>query len=82
MPEEAIQKVVAAAMAIKKKQGAGNRKDEAFRGSDEEKEMIRKVMTGQARSVIRKVFGDDFDAALGDFILPRSKRGKGLASQK
>ena len=43
MPEEAIQKVVAAAMAIKKKQGAGNRKDEAFRGSDEEKEMMKKM---------------------------------------
>tara|TARA_E500000318_G_C3376446_1_gene140526 strand:- start:230 stop:427 length:198 start_codon:yes stop_codon:yes gene_type:complete len=56
--------------------------DEYENLSDEEKEMIRKVMTGKARSVIRKVFGDDFDAALGEFILPRSKRGKGLASQK
>ena len=42
--------------------------DEYENLSDEEKEMIRKVMTGKARSVIRKVFGDDFDAALGEFI--------------
>jgi len=43
MPEDAIQKIVDAAMAIKKKQAAGNRQDEAFRGSDEEKEMMKKM---------------------------------------
>ena len=43
MPEDAIQKIVDAAMAIKKKKAAGNRQDEAFRGSDEEKEMMKKM---------------------------------------
>ena len=50
--------------------------------SDAEKETIRKFMAGPARRIIGKVFGDEFDTALGAFMLPKAKRGKGLASQQ
>ena len=50
--------------------------------SDDEKETIRKFMAGPARRVISKVLGDEFDTALGAFMLPKAKRGKGLASQQ
>jgi len=50
--------------------------------TDEEKEIIRKLMNSPARSVISKVFGPEFDAALGQFMLPMSQRGKGLAARQ
>ena len=50
--------------------------------SDDEKETIRKFMSGPARRIIGKVFGEEFDSALGAFMLPKAKRGKGLASQQ
>tara|TARA_R110001583_G_scaffold4706_1_gene26814 strand:+ start:2616 stop:2813 length:198 start_codon:yes stop_codon:yes gene_type:complete len=49
--------------------------------SDEEKEIIRKVMTGPEREILKKVFGLEFVSAMGNFVLPLSKRGKGLASK-
>ena len=49
--------------------------------TDEEKEIIRRVMNGPARTIIGKVFGLEFDAALGQFMLPRAERGTGLASR-
>ena len=50
--------------------------------SDADKEIIRKFMAGPARRIIGKGFGDEFDTALGAFMLPKAKRGKGLASQQ
>lgn len=50
--------------------------------TDEEKEIIRKVMNGPARNIIGKVFGPEFDAALGQFMLPIAERGKGLAARQ
>jgi len=50
--------------------------------TDEEKEIIRRLMNSPARSVIAKVFGTEFDAALGQFMLPMSQRGKGLAARQ
>ena len=51
--------------------------------SDEEKEIIRKFMNSDARRIIGKVFGADFDAALGQFIkpLPEKQQKKGLAAK-
>jgi hypothetical protein len=50
--------------------------------TDDEKEIIRKLMNGPARAVIGKVFGPEFDAALGQFMLPIAERGKGLAARQ
>jgi hypothetical protein len=50
--------------------------------SDEEKEIIRRVMNSPAREVISKVFGPEFDAALGQFMLPMAQRGRGLATRQ
>ena len=55
--------------------------DNYYKLSDEEKELIRKVMSGPTREIIRKVFGPDFDAVLGEFMLPKVERGRGLASR-
>ena len=49
--------------------------------SDEEKELIRRLMNGPARQIIAKVFGPEFDAALGNFMLPIAERGRGLAAR-
>jgi hypothetical protein len=49
--------------------------------SDEEKEIIRRLMNGPARQVISKVFGPELDAALGSFMLPLAERGRGLAAR-
>ena len=50
--------------------------------SDEEKEIIRRLMNGPARQIIAKVFGPAFDAALGQFMLPVAQRGRGLAARQ
>ena len=50
--------------------------------SDEEKEIIRKLMNSPARNVISKMFGPEFDSALGQFMLPIAERGKGLAARQ
>jgi len=50
--------------------------------SDEEKEIIRRFMNGPARDIIGKVFGAEFNSALGNFMLPLAERGAGLASKK
>jgi hypothetical protein len=49
----------------------------------EEREVIRKFMNSDARRIIGKVFGADFDAALGQFIkpLPEKQQKKGLAAK-
>lgn len=49
--------------------------------TDEEKEIIRRLMNSPARGVIAKVFGPEFDAALGQFMLPMAERGRGLAAR-
>ena len=49
--------------------------------SDKEKDMIRKVMTGPERDILKKIFGMEFVSAMGNFMLPLAKRGKGLASK-
>ena len=49
--------------------------------TDEEKEIIRRVMNGPAREIIGKVFGPEFNAALGQFMLPMAERGRGLAAR-
>ena len=49
--------------------------------SDEEKETIRRFMNGPARIIIGKIFGEDFDRALGQFMVPKSNRGRGLAAR-
>jgi len=49
----------------------------------EEREVIRAFMNGPARRIIGKVFGPDFDAALGQFLKPLPKKQKkGLAAKK
>tara|TARA_A100000171_G_C2024968_1_gene92918 strand:- start:51 stop:248 length:198 start_codon:yes stop_codon:yes gene_type:complete len=55
--------------------------DNYDRLSEEEKEIIRNVMRGPTREIIRKVFGQEFDNALGSFMLPISERGRGLATR-
>tara|TARA_R100001369_G_C3234222_1_gene152747 strand:- start:354 stop:557 length:204 start_codon:yes stop_codon:yes gene_type:complete len=48
----------------------------------EEREVIRAFMDGPARRIIGKVFGPDFDAALGQFLKPLPKKQrKGLAAK-
>ena len=49
--------------------------------SEDEKETIRKFMNSPARNIVSKVFGAEFEAALGNFMLPKAERGKGLASR-
>lgn len=49
--------------------------------SEDEKETIRKFMNSPARNIVSKVFGSEFEAALGNFMLPKAERGKGLASR-
>ena len=49
----------------------------------EEREVVRKFMNSDVRRIIGKVFGADFDAALGQFMkpLPEKKQKKGLAAK-
>lgn len=52
--------------------------------SPEERETVRKFMNSDVRRIIGKVFGPDFDSALGQFMepLPEKKQKKGLAAKK
>ena len=50
--------------------------------SDQEKEIIRKFMNSPVRDIIRKLFGNELDKLLGNFMLPLSERGKGLATRQ
>ena len=50
--------------------------------SDQEKEIIRKFMNSPVRDIIRKLFGNELDKLLGNFMLPMSERGKGLATRQ
>ena len=49
----------------------------------EEREVVRKFMNSDVRRFIGKVFGADFDAALGQFMkpLPEKQQKKGLAAR-
>tara|TARA_E500000318_G_scaffold51654_2_gene48300 strand:+ start:3795 stop:4001 length:207 start_codon:yes stop_codon:yes gene_type:complete len=49
----------------------------------EEREVVRKFMNSDVRRIIGKVFGADFDAALGQFMkpLPEAQQKKGLAAK-
>ena len=48
----------------------------------EEREIVRELMNGPARRIIAKVFGPDFDSALGRFLEPLPKKQqKGLAAK-
>jgi hypothetical protein len=49
--------------------------------TDEEKEIVRRFMNSELRSIIIKVFGPELDAALGSFMLPLAERGRGLAAR-
>ena len=49
--------------------------------NEEEKELIRAVMSGPAREIIGKVFGTKFEAYLGAFAKPSPQKKKGLASK-
>ena len=49
--------------------------------SDEEKELVRRVMTGPTREIIGKVFGTKFESYLGLFAKPSGKKKGGLASK-
>lgn len=49
----------------------------------EEREYVRELMNGPARRIMAKLFGADFDAAMGNFMkpLPNDNKKKGLASK-
>ena len=50
--------------------------------SDQEKDLIRSAMNGPLREVMFKVFGEEFNDALGSFMQPsKSRRSAGLASR-
>ncbi|HAI43981.1 MAG TPA: hypothetical protein DCM40_40735 [Maribacter sp.] len=50
----------------------------------EEREYVRELMNGPARRIMAKLFGADFDAAMGNFMKPLAKeeRKTGLASKQ
>mgnify|MGYP003112857351 FL=1 len=50
----------------------------------EEREYVRELMNGPARRIMAKLFGADFDAAMGNFMtpLPKEARKTGLASKQ
>ena len=50
--------------------------------TEEEKEVVRRFMNSELRTIIAKVFGRELDMALGNCMLPLAQRGKGLASKK
>jgi|10_taG_2_1085330.scaffolds.fasta_scaffold55002_2 hypothetical protein len=50
--------------------------------TQQEKELVRKFMNSSIRQVIRKIFGNHIDIILGTFMLPKSQRGNGLATQQ
>jgi len=49
--------------------------------SEEEKTMIREAMSGPLRDVIGKVFGAEFDQALGQFAAAEPAPRRGLAAR-
>ena len=49
--------------------------------SEEEKTMIREAMNGPLRAVIAKVFGAEFDQALGQFAAAEPAPRRGLAAR-
>ena len=48
---------------------------------EEEKTMIREAMSGPVREVIAKVFGAEFDQALGQFAAAEPAPRRGLAAR-
>ena len=50
--------------------------------TDQEKEIIRRFMNSPVRGIIRKLFGGELDKLLGNFMLPMSERGRGLATRQ
>ena len=50
----------------------------------EEREYVRELMNGPARRIMAKLFGADFDAAMGNFMKPLAKKERktGLASKQ
>ena len=50
--------------------------------TDQEKEIIRRFMNSPVRGIIRKLFGGELDRMLGNFMLPMSERGEGLATRQ
>ena len=50
--------------------------------TDQEKEIVRRFMNSPVRGIIRKLFGEELDGMLGNFMLPMSERGKGLATRQ
>ena len=48
---------------------------------EEEKIMIREAMSGPVREVIAKVFGAEFDQALGQFATAEPAPRRGLAAR-
>jgi hypothetical protein len=59
--------------------------DDAFANyqtlSEQEKELIRNAMNGPLRAVIAKVFGAEFDQALGQFATAEPAPRRGLAAR-
>ena len=59
--------------------------DDAFANyqtlSEQEKELIRNAMNGPLRAVIAKVFGVEFDQALGQFATAEPAPRRGLAAR-
>ncbi len=49
--------------------------------SEEDKDDIRDFMTSEARGAIAKVFGADFDRALGSFKQRQTPKRRGLAAR-
>mgnify|MGYP003647016592 FL=1 len=50
--------------------------------SEQEKDLIRSAMNGPLREVMFKVFGEEFNDALGSFMQPsKGRRSAGLASR-
>jgi hypothetical protein len=49
----------------------------------EEREYVRELMNGPARRIMAKLFGADFDAAMGNFMkpLPTQSKKRGLATR-
>ena len=49
--------------------------------SEEDKDDIRDFMKSEAREIIAKVFGAEFDKALGSFKQRQTPKRRGLASR-
>lgn len=50
--------------------------------TDQEKEVIRRFMNSPVRNIIRKLFGEELNSLLGNFMLPIAERGEGLATRQ